>query len=217
LGIIIAPVDVPLNFMIRILLFNFLLVAALPVFAQNDSISLVTEPVIDSSIIIAASTREQSKVQVRWTVTDLPGIEYFAIERASNDRGFEVVGLIKYSTGKPWAEWIDEAPLPGKNVYRLKIVNTNAAPTFTLSVIAMLSGDLSFKFYPNPVDNMLIMRSNSPYEIQLIDHKGQLRLPVIKLNGLQTLNVSSLEKGIYFLRIQNKLTSIVTQETLMKN
>jgi hypothetical protein len=203
--------------MIRILLFTSLLLAALPVFAQNDSISQAVETVIDSTIIIAASTREQSKVQVRWTVTDLPGIEYFTIERASNDRGFEVVGLIKYSAGKPWAEWLDEAPLPGKNVYRVKVVNTNAPPTFTFAVTAMLSGDLSFKFYPNPVDNMLIMRSNSPYEIQIIDNKGQLRLPVIKLNGLQTLNVASLEKGIYFLRIQNKLTSIVTQETLMKN
>jgi hypothetical protein len=203
--------------MIRILLFTSLLLAALNLSAQNDSISPVMESVIDSTIIIAASTREQSKVQVRWTVTDLPGIEYFTIERASNDRAFEVVGLIKYSTGKPWAEWIDEAPLPGKNVYRVKIVNTNAPPTFTLSVTAMLSGDLSFKFYPNPVDNMLILRSNSPYEIQIIDGNGQVRLPVIKLNGLQTLNVSSLEKGIYFLRIQNKLTSIVTQERLMKN
>jgi hypothetical protein len=203
--------------MIRILIIISLLIAALPVFAQNDSVSVSTELVIDSTVIITASTREQGKVLLHWTLGDLTGIEYFAIERASNDRGFEVVGLIKYNAGKPWAEWVDEAPHPGKNLYRVKIVNTNAPATFTMVVTAMISGSLSFKFYPNPVDNMLILRSNSPYEIQVIDGSGQIRLPVIKLNGLQTLNVSSLEKGIYFLRIQNKLTNIVTQETMVKN
>jgi hypothetical protein len=203
--------------MIRILFIISLLTAALTVFAQDDSIPVRSDSVIDSTIVISASTREQGKVQVHWTVSDLSAIEYFTIERACNDRAFEVVGLIKHIAGKPWAEWVDEAPLPGKNVYRVKVVNTNAPSTFTLPVTAMLSGDLSFKFYPNPVDNMLILRSNSPYEIQIIDGAGQVRFPVIKLNGLQTLNVSSLEKGIYFLRIQNKLTSIVTQERIVKN
>lgn len=203
--------------MIRILFFISLLYAALPVFAQIDSIPFGKEPVIDSMILITASTREQGKVHIRWTSSELPGIEYFAIERSSNDKGFEVVGLIKYNPGKPWGEWIDEGPHPGKNVYRIKVVYSSGPQTFTLPVTAMLSGDLSFKFYPNPVDNMLILRSNSPYEIQIIDGYGQFRLPVIKLNGLQTLNVSSLEKGIYFLRIQNKLTNIVTQERIMKN
>ena len=203
--------------MIRILCIVLLLMAALPVLAQNDSIPARVDSTIDSTINITASTREQGKVQVHWTVSDIPGIEYFTIERASNDRPFEVVSLIKYTPGKPWAEWIDEAPAPGKNVYRVKVVNTNVAATFSGTVTAMLSGDLSFKFYPNPVDNMLILRSNSPYEIQIIDGNGQVRFPVIKLNGLQTLNVSSLEKGIYFLRVQNKLTNIVTQERIVKN
>jgi hypothetical protein len=203
--------------MIRILFIVSLLIAAQPVFAQNDSIPTRMDSTIDSTIIISASTRDPGKVQVHWTVSDVPGIEYFTIERASNDRPFEVVGLIKYTPGKPWAEWVDEAPSPGKNVYRVKVVNSNAAATFAGTVTAMLSGDLSFKFYPNPVDNMLILRSNSPYEIQIIDGNGQARFPVIKLNGLQTLNVSSLEKGVYFLRVQNKLTSIVTQERIVKN
>ena len=203
--------------MIRILLITSLLLAARPVFAQSDSTIAPAESGIDSTIMISTSVREQGKVQLRWSAGEIGGIEYFAIERASNDRGFEVVGLIKYMTGKPWSEWIDEAPLPGKNVYRVKIVNSNAPATYTVTTTAMLSGELSFKFYPNPVDNMLILRSNSPYEIQIIDANGQVRVPVIKLNGLQTLNVSALEKGIYILRIQNKLTSIVTQERLMKN
>ena len=216
-----CPSHCPIKFMIRILLIVSLLIAALPVFAQTDSIpermDSTIDSRIDSTIVISASTRDPGKVQVHWTVGDVPGIEYFTIERAANDRPFEVVGLIKYTPGKPWAEWVDEAPLPGKNVYRVKVVNTNAAATFAGTVTAMLSGDLSFKFYPNPVDNMLILRSNSPYEIQIIDGSGQARFPVIKLNGLQTLNVSSLDKGVYFLRVQNKLTGIVTQERIVKN
>lgn len=202
--------------MFRTLLIITLLAAARPVHAQSDTVS-IKETVIDSTLMISGNTREQGKVIIRWSPGSLEEVEYFSIERSVNERGFEVVGLIKHLPGKPWTEWVDEAPAAGRNVYRVRIVNNEPVIRYTMAVTAVLAGEVSFKFYPNPVDNMLIMRSTAPYEVQIIDANGQMRLPLIKLNGLQTVNVSALEKGIYFLRIQNKITNLVTQERIVKN
>lgn len=203
--------------MFRILVIITLLMPGIRVFAQNDSVPASRETIIDSSILITGSTREQGKVQVRWSVNPESNPEYFSIERSCNDRPFEVVGLIKFLPGKPWIEWVDEAPSPGKNLYRVKLVNDQPVVYYSPTVTAMMAGEITFRFYPNPVDNILILRSSAPLEIQVIDANGQVRLPVIKLNGLQTVNVSGLDKGVYFLRIQNKMTNVVSQERMVKN
>ena len=90
--------------MFRILVIITLLMPGIRVFAQNDSVPASRETIIDSSILITGSTREQGKVQVRWSVNPESNPEYFSIERSCNDRPFEVVGLIKFLPGKPWIE-----------------------------------------------------------------------------------------------------------------
>ena len=79
------------------------------------------------------------------------------------------------------------------------------------------AGYVAFKFYPNPVDHVLIIRSDAPLDVMISDANGRLRISETRVQGLHTINVSSLEKGVYLLRIVNKLTNMLTQEKLMKN
>jgi hypothetical protein len=44
-----------------------------------------------------------------------------------------------------------------------------------------------------------------------------MRLSQTNLLGLQTINVSTLEKGIYLLRLNNRLANTIVQERLVKN
>ena len=81
----------------------------------------------------------------------------------------------------------------------------------------MIVGDISFRFYPNPVDNILIVRSEGALDVQVLDAAGKVRVSQSRLQGIQTINVSTLEKGIYYLRINNRSTGVVTQEKLLKN
>jgi hypothetical protein len=56
-----------------------------------------------------------------------------------------------------------------------------------------------------------------PIDVQITDGTGKLRITQPKVQGLATINVSSLEKGIYLIRFSNKLTGVMYQEKLLKN
>ena len=80
-----------------------------------------------------------------------------------------------------------------------------------------IAGDITFKFYPNPVDNVLIIRSETALDIQIIDATGKSRLSQTNVSGLHTINVSTLEKGVYVIRVLNRLSNTVVQDRLLKN
>jgi hypothetical protein len=51
----------------------------------------------------------------------------------------------------------------------------------------------------------------------ITDANGRLRVSASRVQGLHTINVASLEKGVYLIRVINKLTNVMSQEKLMKN
>lgn len=174
----------------------------------------------DSAIYISDLVpviRDNSKVILNWRIINNAAADFVAVERSSGGRDFEMVALLKQSANGLWYEWIDDAPAKGRNLYRVRFAGKQGAMQYSKTIQAVIAGDISFRFYPNPVDNILIIRSESILDIQLLDANGKVRISQNKLQGLQTLNVSSLEKGMYILRINNLTTGMVLQERLLKN
>ncbi len=161
--------------------------------------------------------RESSKVVLNWKLSDSTATDFFTIERSSNSREYEVVAVIKIAKPATWFEWIDESPAKGKNIYRIKCTLRNNQVNFSNTIHAQVAGDISYKFYPNPVDNVLIIRSETALDIQIIDATGKMRLSQTNISGLHTVNVSTLEKGVYVLRVLNRLSNTVIQDRLLKN
>lgn len=175
---------------------------------------------VDTSSFIAdlfLSVRENSKVVLNWKQPEDTAFKFAVIERSSGGRDFEVVAALKQSDIKPENEWVDDAPARGRSLYRVRFSGKDGQPLFSKVVSALIAGDISFRFYPNPVDNILIVRSESVLDLQIVDAVGKQRVSLSNLQGLQTINVTSLEKGIYFLRINNHTTGLLTQEKLLKN
>jgi hypothetical protein len=178
------------------------------VFAVDTS-SFVTD--------LSLNVRDNSKVVLNWKQPEDTSVNFVVIERSSGGRDFEVVAVMKQSDIKPDNEWVDDSPAKGRSLYRVRFSGKNGHPLYSKIVSALIAGDISFRFYPNPVDNILIVRSESTIDLQIVDGVGKLRLNVSNLAGLQTINVSSLEKGIYFMRVNNHATGLLTQEKLLKN
>lgn len=192
--------------------------------AQDSSTGSATAApeasVPDSAIFLSdlsAAIRDNSKVILNWRMINTASAEFIAVERSSNSRDFETVAVIKQSAAGLWYEWIDDAPAKGRNVYRVRFAGKQGAVQYSRTIPAIIAGDISFRFYPNPVDNILIIRTEFLLDVQIVDGNGKVRVTQSKLQGLQTVNVSSLEKGLYILRINNLTTGIVSQERLLKN
>lgn len=167
---------------------------------------------------LTISIFENARVILGWKQPEDTSLAFAVIERSTGGRNFEVVAVIKQSDIKSMNEWIDDAPPKGRSQYRVKFSGKEGhQATYSKPAEATIMGDVSFKFYPNPVDNILIIRSEATLDVQILDAVGKQRVAINNLQGLQTLNVTSLEKGIYFLRINNHTTGLVTQEKLLKN
>jgi hypothetical protein len=175
---------------------------------------------IDTTSFVAdlsLSVRENSKIILSWKQPADTSFEFAVVERSSSGRDFEVVAALKRSDLRAENEWIDDAPAKGRSLYRIRFSGKNGQPLYSRAVSATVAGDISFRFYPNPVDNILIIRSEGVLDIQVLDAVGKPRIVQNRLQGLQTINVSALEKGIYFLRVNNRSTGMIIQEKLLKN
>jgi hypothetical protein len=84
----------------------------------------------------------------------------------------------------------------------------NAAVTAALNASQVTSiqqndgNDYSINIFPNPVTSALQIETD--IEIQNIRIYNQVGQMVSQLNNTKTVDVSSLEKGVYFIFIENK-------------
>jgi hypothetical protein len=180
--------------------------------------TIVTSDTSGTATELKITIFENVRVILDWKQPEDTSLAFAVIERSTGGRNFEVVAVIKKSDIKSMNEWIDDAPPKGRSLYRVKFSGKDGQQAvYSKSAEATIMGDISFRFYPNPVDNILIIRSEAQLDIQILDAVGKQRIAISNLQGLQTLNVTSLEKGIYFLRINNHTTGLITQEKLIKN
>ncbi len=80
-----------------------------------------------------------------------------------------------------------------------------------------LSGKVDFKFYPNPVDKLFIVQTEHIIDLLVLDAAGAIRLSKRLQPGIQVVNVSTLEKGVYVLRVTDKESNRAISQQLVKN
>lgn len=176
------------------------------------------QPVADSSITsFTGEMKELNKVILQWQVSAIHDGDYFAIERSNNGAVFETIGVIKQADNSPRYELVDSAPPNGMNTYRIKYIHSSGIIGRS-GLLQFNSGqDNDFKFYPNPADKVLIIRTGHHIDIQVIDAMGNVKLSKELQAGLQVINVSSLDKGTYILRINDHDSNRIVSEQFLKN
>lgn len=157
------------------------------------------------------------KIIISFSIKNIETGRFITIERSENGKDFETLGILKTTNGGELVKWTDEAPVGGKNIYRIKFENKEGLEVFSSVVESFYQNRKNYKFYPNPVDNILIVRSDQVLEVQIIDANGKPRTSLYKVDGIQTIDVSAIEKGIYYLRLHNLKTGHVTLDRLIKN
>jgi hypothetical protein len=165
---------------------------------------------------LSSKITENSKIILSWMVKGaLP--EFFAIERSDNGKNFEVVSVLNNLGRQNIFQWTDDVPRKGRSFYRLRYSFANGDSLYSKTLPVVIAGYTAFKFYPNPVDHVLIIRTDAPLDVMITDANGRLRINESRVQGLHTINVSSLEKGVYLMRVINRLTNVISQEKLVKN
>jgi hypothetical protein len=129
----------------------------------------------DSSLIIEefeAVVRDNSKALLSWKVP-WRSMNSLLLNGAVMERNLRQWRCLKQTMGQMKMDWTDEQPARGKNEYRLRCTSIDGRHRYSKSILAYVGGNLSFRFYPNPADNNLIIRSEQPVDLTIIDGNGK--------------------------------------------
>jgi hypothetical protein len=211
------------HFMQRLFLLASILIFWIhPAIAQELSID---QPAIIQSLPVEDSlfpgfsciVRDNNKVDLRWKKNSALQADYFVIERSYDGTHYETVGVLKTGDTATQYRLTDNPTINGPDFYRIKCSNEAGGYWYSKVLEASLSAETDFKFYPNPADKMLIIRTAHDIVLQIVDTKGLVRLNEKVSPGIQVINVSSLEKGPYILKLTDKQSNRVVSEQLLKN
>lgn len=201
--------------MLRLLVWILVFTGCCPVvFGQGADTAVVSD---SEAITGLTATVSGEKIVVGFSLKNIEAGKFLIIERSENGTLFEKLGVIKTPSGSDRVLWTDEAPAGGKNIYRIRFENSKGEEILSGTAENFIPSKKAYKFYPNPVDQILIVRSEQPLEVQLFDANGKPRTQIYKVSGLQTIDVSTLEKGQYFLRCLNVKSGQVSLDRLIKN
>ena len=171
-----------------------------------------------SFVNFTAVVRESNKVWLQWDVDSAAEGDYFIVERSSDGSHYETIGALRSTGIKDRYELTDIAPPNGPNFYRIKYTGQSTTGiAYSKAVQLSLSGDVDFKFYPNPIDKLFIVRTEHSIDLQVLDATGSVRLSKRLQPGIQVINASSLERGVYILRVTDKESNRAISQQLLKN
>jgi type IX secretion system substrate protein len=187
----------------------------------NDS--TIDAPLVGSNgnesvfVSFSATIRELNKVWLQWDVDSAEEGDYFIVERSTDGIHFENIGSLRKEGNIDHYELNDLAPPNGSDLYRIKYLGKGGKSVYSRAIPLSLSADIDFKFYPNPVDKLFIIRSEHAVDVQIIDASGMIRLGKRVQPGVQIINISFLEKGLYVLRVADKESNRIVSHQLLKN
>lgn len=155
---------------------------------------------------------------LRWSAPPVKSEDFFIVEKSSDALHFEVMGAMDASVGSDSVySIVDNAVGTGMVSYRIRITGKDGKEQYSKTVNMNAVSDADFKFYPNPVDKLLIIRSSHPLSVQVQDSYGTVMFSQEVDAGMQIVNVSALQKGNYILKATDKSTNTVISEQLVKN
>jgi hypothetical protein len=197
-----------------------LLIAPLYLLAQNDGSAIAIDtflsPIATTPFISFQAQTRDSKILIQWEVSR-DSAEYFTIERSMEGKTYETIGILKATENSFKYEFSDEFPSRGQAFYRVRFTSKNGTEVSSQPATVLVPGATFFRFYPNPADKLLILRADGPVDVQIVDGFGKQRISKSLSGGPQVIDVSILEKGVYILRITDKVSGRQHFDKFLKN
>ena len=154
----------------------------------------------------------ENAVALSWITTEESGSSYFEVERSGDAAEFVNLGRIQSKGTTNITQhygFRDEAPLPGNNYYRLKMVDSDGSTEHSgIVVVANNANSLAFELLGNPVVNRevrFILKNENADNILLHDVQGRtISFSLSKTGNTFTLKPQgNISSGLYLLNLRN--------------
>ena len=154
------------------------------------------------------------KIDLTWKTESELNCDNFRIQKSIDGNNFTDIGTVKCAgTSNNLLSYLfsDEKPVSGYNFYRLIAVDINELENFSEIVLVNYS-DISPLISPNPCSQFFnIDGMGGNYNVTIFDVEGKEVFSKININDHQTIDITNLHSGIYFVFISSENTNIVKE------
>jgi len=172
--------------------------------------------VLPLELISFTGTATDNANKIQWTTANEINSSYFELLRSSSTTNFNSIvrinNLGNIGTRETY-NYLDKMPIPGRNFYRLKIVDADGSISYS-SIISITTGkgNQQLAVYPNPVTNgVLNLQLPNTAVLEIFNSMGVLVHSNSLKAGMHQLAISHLAKGIYFIRANNEKLKIINE------
>ncbi len=149
---------------------------------------------------------EKAGVVLEWETASEINFDYFTIQHSADGIDFSLLDEIESSDlGRGFYSYVHKNPLKGINYYRLQMVDLDGSFEYSAIETVHVQANGSITFEPNPAFNMINF-SEPVDDVKVYDQLGRELIHVYGTG--QSLDVSELSNGIYFIAINNEKNTL---------
>lgn len=174
--------------------------------------------ILPVKLLDLAAIAQQQNVLVKWRVSNEQQVNRYEVEKSTDGLHFSTMTSVIAVNSIPVYDYqvIDQHAAAGWNYYRLSVYDNAGKSNYT-SIVKVWIGKMSdFIVYPNPATDAIKINlpvSSSISQIAIVNSSGQVVKQLTTTEQSLTINIESLSKGMYFIRILNSRQAIVQKFT----
>jgi hypothetical protein len=187
----------------------------------TDTLTAFKDCAMPVTLIDFSGAKVENTIALKWNTAEETNSDHFDVQRSADGRNWATIGMQK-SQGESYAlvnyAFVDKKPASGDNFYRLKMVDVDK--TFAYSKIVKVNfadAALLSEFYPNPVSDILTLKSTDWSQVKSVEIHSLTGLSVYKSGKAvsKTIDVKSLPVGMYILTITHKNGEVTNRKVLI--
>ncbi len=149
---------------------------------------------------------QNNDVSLAWSMTQENENKGYHIEHSLDGKDWNTIGFVKRDAAQGSRySYTDRSHLNGKHYYRIRVEEYSGQFSYSVVRSAEIKTGRSIAIGPNPTSDILRIvvngGGNSTHTAMLFDQAGRKMKAVDLSTGLNTIDVRSLPKGMYIVRI----------------
>jgi hypothetical protein len=148
---------------------------------------------------------QNNEVNIDWGIAQASSVKGFYVERSSDSKNWDTLGFAQYINGNFNYTYKDASPMQGINYYRINEVDFDEQSNYSMIRAVEFSNSATISVWPNPATSVLHVQYSSTasnVNVQIFDELGRNVMRSSIYQGNNSIDVSNLSKGIYFLILQ---------------
>ncbi len=167
--------------------------------------------VLPLNLISFTGSKQNNDALLKWKTANEINVSHFDVQRSENGQIFENIGTV--TAGGSFYSFADANTFSSRKIafYRIKSIDVDGRVTYSSIInLSKQAGGL-ITVFPNPVKEVLTISGSKKQAAVITSITGQVITTIQLINGSQTVNVSVLPPGVYFIKTAAQVLKIIKQ------